>query len=75
MNTLYFLDTNILVHLVRNDATGQHLNQTYGLLLTEPRPLVSGVTEGELRSLAMEMGRAKVRTDAVLSLVLLADAD
>ncbi|HEX4948391.1 MAG TPA: type II toxin-antitoxin system VapC family toxin [Blastocatellia bacterium] len=52
MNQLYLLDTNILVHLVRNDATGQHLKQTYDLLTTDPRPLLSGVTEGELRSLA-----------------------
>ncbi len=28
-NTLYFLDTNILVHLVREDGIGQHLKDTY----------------------------------------------
>lgn len=54
MSTLYFLDTNILVHLVRDDATGQHIKRKYRLLTTEPRPLISGVTEGELRSLAYQ---------------------
>lgn len=54
MSKLYLLDTNILVHLVRNDATGQHLKQTYDLLMTEPRPLLCGVAEGELRSLAYQ---------------------
>jgi tRNA(fMet)-specific endonuclease VapC len=54
LSTLYFLDTNILVHLVRDDTTGQHIKRKYGLLTTEPRPLISGVTEGELRSLAYQ---------------------
>lgn len=54
MSKLYFLDTNILVNLVRNDATGQYLKRTYGLLTIEPRPLISSVTEGELRSLALQ---------------------
>jgi len=27
LNPLYFLDTNILVHLVRDDATGQYINK------------------------------------------------
>jgi len=54
LNPLYFLDTNILVHLVRDDATGQYINKRYGILVNDPRPLISGVTEGELRSLAYQ---------------------
>jgi predicted nucleic acid-binding protein len=54
LNALYFLDTNILVHLVRDDATGQYIKNRYGLLVHDPRPLISGVTEGELRSLAYQ---------------------
>jgi len=54
LQLLYFLDTNILVHLIRNDRTGQFLKQQYSLLIADPRPLISGVTEGELRSLAIQ---------------------
>lgn len=54
MTTTYFLDTNILVHLIRRNATGESLLQNYNLYLTTPRPLISDVTEGELRSLALQ---------------------
>lgn len=53
-NTPYFLDTNILVHLIRRDSVGEHLINHYSLLIIEPRPLISDVTEGELRSLAIQ---------------------
>jgi tRNA(fMet)-specific endonuclease VapC len=46
------LDTGILVHMVREDSTGVFVRQNYSPLLTEPRPLISVVTEGEIRSLA-----------------------
>lgn len=45
-NTPYFLDTNILVHLIRRDSVGEYLLQHYSLLIIEPRPLISDVTEG-----------------------------
>lgn len=57
-NTQYFLDTNILVHLVRRDSIGEYLIHRYSLLITEPRPLISDVPEGELRSLAIQWGWA-----------------
>ncbi|MGH9835368.1 MAG: type II toxin-antitoxin system VapC family toxin [Blastocatellia bacterium] len=50
----YLLDTNILVHLVREDAIGQRLGDEYSLLLIQPPPMISDVTEGELRSLAIQ---------------------
>lgn len=50
----YFLDTNILVHLIRRDSIGEYLIRQYGLLIAEPRPLISDVSEGELRSLAVQ---------------------
>lgn len=53
-DTQYFLDTNILVHLIRRDSIGEHLIREYLLLVTEPRPLISDVSEGELRSLAIQ---------------------
>lgn len=51
---LYLLDTNILVHYVRQDATWEHLRRTYNLLIVEPIPTISIVTAGELRSLAIQ---------------------
>jgi len=50
----YFLDTNILIHLVRRDAIGQYLISHYSLYVADPRPMISDVTEGELRSLALQ---------------------
>lgn len=62
MATLFLLDTNILVHLVRGDAVGERIRATYTPTLVEPRPLISIITEGELRSLAYQFrwGKSKV---------------
>ena len=60
--TLYSLDTNILVHCVREDATWAEIREEYQLLLIEPTPVISIVTVGELRSLARQWqwGEAKL---------------
>jgi predicted nucleic acid-binding protein len=62
MATLFLLDTNILVHLVRGDATGEYLRAAYSPTMIEPRPLISIVTEGEVRSLTYQFrwGKSKV---------------
>lgn len=52
--TTYFLDTNILVHLVRRNAIGEYLIDRYSLYTVDPRPMISDVSEGELRSLAIQ---------------------
>jgi tRNA(fMet)-specific endonuclease VapC len=52
--SLYLLDTNVLVHLVRGDAVWTRVRATYQPLLIEPRPIVSVVAFGELRSLALQ---------------------
>ena len=52
--TRFLLDTNILVHAVRGDAFWTRLQLRYNLLATEPIPLISVVTAGELRSLAYQ---------------------
>lgn len=52
--SLYFLDTNILVHLVRRDDLGQYINAQFSLLTTDTQPMISDVSEGELRSLAIQ---------------------
>jgi tRNA(fMet)-specific endonuclease VapC len=54
MGILYLLDTNILVHYVRHDALWQHIEATYFLLTTDPPPVISVVSAGELRSLAIQ---------------------
>jgi tRNA(fMet)-specific endonuclease VapC len=50
----YLLDTNILVHLVRNDDLGQYLDKTYTLSGCPNGLTVSIVTWGELKSLARQ---------------------
>ncbi len=50
----FILDTNILVHFVRGSRTWTKIRDRYQLLLVEPRPFISVVTAGELRSLAYQ---------------------
>ena len=63
MAALYLLDTNILVHLVRRDSVGERIQRLYSPLLTELRPLISIVTEGELRSLGFQLRWGKEKTE------------
>ena len=62
MPVLYLLDTNILVHLIRRDPTGERIRRLYNPLLADPLPLLSVVTNGELRSLSFqfEWGTEKI---------------
>jgi len=50
---LYLLDTNVLIRYVRRDAVGQRIEAHYHLLSTPTMPLISFVTEAELRSFAL----------------------
>lgn len=61
---LLLLDTNILVHWVRQDRTGKYLRSQYALDQRPDRPLFSTVSEGEILGLAMcwEWGEAKRNT-------------
>jgi len=49
---LVLLDTTVVVHLVRNDPTGQELERKLSLAGRMDRPLISTVTQGELLGLA-----------------------
>lgn len=74
---LIALDTNTLVHWVRQDRTGQHLLQQYALDQRTDRPLVSTIVEGEIRGLAMiwKWGAKKLKTlDEILSELVRVDA-
>lgn len=48
------LDTNVLVHLIRGDQVGQRVATDHGLRERAERPLISVITVGELRALAMK---------------------
>ena len=71
------LDTNTLIHWVRQDSTGQYLLQTYSLDQRTDRPLVSTIVEGEIRGLAKcwKWGDKKLkRLDDILSELVRVDA-
>jgi tRNA(fMet)-specific endonuclease VapC len=50
------LNTDVLVHLIRRDATGERIREVYEPLLIQPLPRVSAVSGGEIRSLAYQWG-------------------
>lgn len=62
----YILDTNVLVHLIRGDALWERLRKTHQLLLADPRPLISVVTVGELRSLAIQFNWGTEKIDQLV---------
>ena len=51
---LFLLDTNILLAFIRLGLLGLYLDATYRLYTLQPSPLVSIVTEAELRALALK---------------------
>lgn len=63
MSDLFLFDTNILVHLVRNDPTGQQIRATCSPFLTDPKPFICTVSEGELMSLALQWAWGRQKTD------------
>ena len=55
MNAPYILDTNILVHYVRQDHTWTHISSHYSIFNIDPTPVISVVSIGEIRSLASRL--------------------
>lgn len=51
---LLSLDTNVLVHWIRQNATGIHMRDTYRLHERSDRPMYSTIVEGEIRALARQ---------------------
>lgn len=49
----YLLDTNILLAHIRLGTLGQYLKAVYNLYALQPAPIISIVTEGEIRALAL----------------------
>ncbi len=59
------LDTNILVHYARASALWERVRDAYQPLTVEPRPVISIVTAGELRSLAVQWNWGTQKRDRV----------
>ena len=59
---LFLLDTNVLVHYVRDSLLWQRIRDSYHLLTITPTPRICLVSQGELRSLAVQWqwGRRKL---------------
>jgi tRNA(fMet)-specific endonuclease VapC len=55
----YLLDTNILVHLIRQNELGRRINQSYHLTASLGRALISVVTVGELYRFGMNWEKQK----------------
>ena len=60
---LLLLDTNVLIHLARNDAIGQDIETRYSLTHRPEPPLLSTIVEGELLSFAYyrQWGQEKIQ--------------
>jgi len=53
-DTLYLLDTNVLVHYVRESELWSRIRDDYEPFTREQNPLFCVVSEGELRSLSIQ---------------------
>jgi tRNA(fMet)-specific endonuclease VapC len=51
-NKLVVLDTNVLVHLLRDNATGKKIESEFRLSSRAERPLLCSIVEGEILGLA-----------------------
>jgi hypothetical protein len=51
-HVLVLLDTSVLVHLARQDATGRWIENQYALTARAERPLISTMSEGEILGFA-----------------------
>lgn len=54
MSELYLFDTNILVHIVRSNQVGEQIKARYKPFSFDPKPRFCVVSEGEMRSLALQ---------------------
>ncbi|MFO1000975.1 MAG: type II toxin-antitoxin system VapC family toxin [Planctomycetaceae bacterium] len=74
---LISLDTNVLVHWIRQNAVGIQLRDTYRLHERTDRPIYSTVVEGEIRALAKvwKWGTDKLNSlDEILAELVRVDA-
>jgi hypothetical protein len=57
-NDVISLDTNVLVHWIRQNETGIQLRDTYKLHERTDRPIYSTIVEGELGNRFVKLKRA-----------------
>jgi tRNA(fMet)-specific endonuclease VapC len=73
----YLIDTNILLYYIGNDSRRiQFMDENFNLLSAMSTSIISVVTEGELKSIALQRnwGQPKLRIlDALLQKFLIAD--
>lgn len=75
---LFILDTNILLHYIRDDRLAAWVRATYPFADLAGRQIISVVSEGEIRSLALQFGWGKARIrnmDELLDLALVVPLD
>lgn len=65
----YLLDTNILMHLIRQDTIGKHIRKNYPLFDPANRAYISIVSIGEIESLAIQNRWGDSRKAALVSLL------
>ena len=71
------LDTSVVIHLTRNDATGREIERLFDLTHQSQRSLISSVTRGEALALALWWGWGIQRLtalDEVLNRAVTVDA-
>jgi predicted nucleic acid-binding protein len=74
----YLLDSNILIHMIRESPLADYVRQIYRPLIVTPRAAISVVSEGELRSLAIQWkwgGRKKNQMRFLLQFFLRVPVD
>lgn len=77
LNALISLDTNVLIHWIRQNPTGRFLREEFALEQRGDRPLYSTVVEGEIRGLAAywQWGQKKMeKLDEILAELVRVDA-
>lgn len=65
----YLLDSNVFIHLVRNSAIGQEINEKLQLWTSGNSVYISAVTKGELFSFAKQVRWGKTKTDKLHQLL------
>jgi len=62
---LLLLDTNVVVHWIRQNRTGRYLRDQYHLETRPERPIYSTVTEGEILGLALHWNWGQQKREAL----------
>lgn len=63
------LDSNILLHYVRQNPLAEEIERRYALTTAKPTPIISIVSEGELRALALRLAWGAPRRQRVENLL------